>query len=180
MLEFLRNYNGKIYVNDALIDNKELPDIIANTSKELKIHLEPNIPDKPVQKDPEYLIHVKGWMLNKSNNGFDFMKTWNNDIPMPLKVMAGTVLEETKGMYKMALHGVPMNTDTCMRCGRPLSNPISRVYGIGPECMENAGIPRELCLEEAQSRIAEIEQAIKNITWTGYIAKTAIVDVEEL
>jgi SNF2 family DNA or RNA helicase len=30
----------------------------------------------------------------------------------------------------------------CARCGRKLTNPVSRVVGIGPECCEKLGVPR--------------------------------------
>ena len=41
-------------------------------------------------------ITVKSYMTQKSTPTFDFMSKWNNDTPMPLRVMYGTKLEETR------------------------------------------------------------------------------------
>ena len=83
-----------------------------------------------------YKIKVKNYMTKKSTPSFDFMLKWNNDNPMPMRVMVGDKLEETRGMVKMQLHAdiCEKITETCMKCGRPLTNPVSRFFGIGPEC----------------------------------------------
>lgn len=48
-------------------------------------------------------ITVSDSMLKKSNDSFKFQSIYNNDIPMPLSVMYGNILEENDRMYKMTL-----------------------------------------------------------------------------
>ena len=83
-------------------------------------------------------ITVKSYMTQKSTPTFDFMSKWNNDIPMPLRVMYGTKIEETRGMVKMQLHGDILANegpvDVCMKCGKLITNKVSRYFGMGPVC----------------------------------------------
>lgn len=122
--------------------------------------------------DQEYRITVKKYMTEKSSPGFDFMAKWNNDKPMPLRTMTGTILQETRGMLKMKLRGFGEATCTCMRCGRPLSNPVSRFYGIGPECMAKLGLIRDV------EDVDGIKEDLINIEWEGWVIKSAITDKE--
>ena len=84
-------------------------------------------------------ITVKKYMTLKSTPSFDFMKVWNKDIPMPLLTMVGNVEKETAGMYYMHLHGditgEPINY--CLKCGREITNDVSRYFGLGPVCGEH-------------------------------------------
>jgi len=123
----------------------------------------------------EYQITVKKYMTEKASPEFDFMAKWNNDNPMPLRTMTGIVLQETKGMVKMRLHGVGRAEVTCMRCGRSLTNPVSRHYGIGPECMQKIGFVG-VDIED----IALIKEKLQELTWEGWIIKSAITDREEV
>lgn len=50
-----------------------------------------------------YKVVVKEYMTQKSTPDFDFMAKWNANVPMPRTVMFGDILNETKGMYFMAL-----------------------------------------------------------------------------
>ena len=49
------------------------------------------------------IVTVKKYMTKKSTPSFEFMKKWNNDIPMPSIRMRGEKLQETRGMIKMKL-----------------------------------------------------------------------------
>ena len=66
----------------------------------------------------------------------DFMQKWNNNKPMPYRIMKGEKVKETKGMVYMKLHAdiLAEKNYTCIACGRPLTNPVSQYFGIGPEC----------------------------------------------
>lgn len=131
--------------------------------------------DIPEIKTGEIKITVKKYMTEKASEGFDFMEKWNNNNPMPLRTMTGTVLQETRGMVKMALHGTGKAEIYCMRCGRELTNPISRHYGIGPECMSKIGF-----VGIAIDDIDTIKEKLTNLTWTGWIIKSAITEQEEV
>lgn len=122
-------------------------------------------------------IEVKSYMLKKATPDFDFMAKWNNDIPMPLKIMVGTVEKETRGMIYMKLHGDILSEKTChcMKCGKLLTNPVSQYFGIGPECGgHNYTNPfdTEEALKEA---VADYKIKLNNITWEGWIIRSAIV-----
>lgn len=128
-----------------------------------------------MRKGHEYIIRVKRWMTEQTtNDSFDFMRHWNKNIPMPLRVMRGRVLSETRGMLYMELRACPLKTDYCMRCGKPLSHPVSRLYGLGPECGGHYHINPFNTEEELQAAIKEVRQKLNNVTWTGWIARSGV------
>ena len=50
-----------------------------------------------------YKITVKKYMTEPATANFDFQDKWNNGKPMPLCIMQGEVIKETRGMYYMKL-----------------------------------------------------------------------------
>ena len=128
-----------------------------------------------MRKGHEYIVRVKTWMTKETrDDSFDFMRHWNKNIPMPLRVMRGRVLSETRGMVYMELRACPLKTDYCMKCGKPLTHPVSRLYGLGPECGGHYHINPFNTEEELQSAIQEVRQKLNNVTWTGWIAKSGV------
>ena len=60
----------------------------------------------PVQKmevGKAYKITVKKYMTEPATANFDFQDKWNDGKPMPLCIMQGEVIKETRGMYYMEL-----------------------------------------------------------------------------
>ena len=192
MLEFLRNYTGEIEVNGETIQNQNIAQVLDNLTGNIQIHLKPaenarvrnafTLKQEAVRDETkvQYNVLVKPWMTQKSNGTFNFMMTWNNDVPMPLRFMRGNVNKETQGMFNMTLHGVAQKTNMCSVCGRTLTNPISRLYGIGPECMQKVGIFADISMEEAEQKLDEINKRIESLTWTGWIAKSAVMEMVEV
>lgn len=129
----------------------------------------------------EYKVEVKAWMTKPSSEGFDFMKSWNNDIPMPLRVMYGVKLGETKGMVKMSLHGDLKDkvTQCCMMCGRPITNAVSKYFGLGPICGEHNYTNPFDTEEELAKAVEDFRIKLVNMTWTGWIAKSAILTIND-
>lgn len=192
MLEFLRNYTGEIEVNGETIQNQNIAQVLDNLTGNIQIHLKPienarvrnafTLKQEAVRDETkvQYNVLVKPWMTQKSNGTFNFMMTWNNDVPMPLRFMRGNVNKETQGMFNMTLHGVAQKTNMCSVCGRTLTNPISRLYGIGPECMQKVGVFADISMEEAEQKLDEINKRIESLTWTGWIAKSAVMEMVEV
>lgn len=120
--------------------------------------------------DLEYRILVKPYMTKPATPEFDFMAQWNNNKPMPIREMQGTVEKETRGMVYMKLHGYGKSTITCMCCGKELTNPVSRHYGIGPICLSKIGISNNI------DDVNGITEALAKIEWEGWIIKSAILD----
>ena len=61
---------------------------------------------QPVQKmeiGKSYKITVKKYMTEPATSTFDFQDKWNNGNPMPLCIMQGEIIKETRGMYYMEL-----------------------------------------------------------------------------
>ena len=50
-----------------------------------------------------YKITVKKYMTEPATSTFDFQDKWNNGKPMPLCIMQGEIIKETRGMYYMKL-----------------------------------------------------------------------------
>lgn len=135
----------------------------------------------PVQKmevGKSYKITVKKYMTEPATSNFDFQDKWNNGKPMPLCIMQGEVIKETRGMYYMCLQGKAEPTSKCLVCGKTLTNPISKLYGIGPECSEKVGLIRIESEEEAREKWNELVQQIGNIKWEGWVIKSAIKEWE--
>ena len=136
-------------------------------------------PDK-MEVGKSYKITVKKYMTEPATANFDFQDKWNDGKPMPLCIMQGEVIKETRGMYYMSLRGKSEPTSKCLVCGKTLTNPISKLYGIGPECSEKVGLIRIESEEEAKEKLKHIMEQIDDITWTGWVIKSAIKEWEEI
>lgn len=134
---------------------------------------------KEVKPRKRYKIKVKKYMTEHSTPTFDFQDKWNNGNPMPLCIMKGEIIKETRGMYYMNLHGEAEKTPNCIVCGRTLKNTISKLYGVGPECSEKIGLIRIESEEEAKEKLNHIVKQIEDITWEGWVIKSAILSKEE-
>jgi len=179
MITLLRNWKGSIDINDKHFDTvAQAAGFIATESlDDVTIKLSSNHVNVPVEqpaKSGEQRILVKSYMTRKSSDDFDFMKKWNNDIPMPIRRMQGTVEKTTRGMVYMKLHGFAKKTIVCQCCGKELTNPVSRAYGVGPICLGKMGITEEI------DNVAGITEALEKITWEGWIIKSAILEEEEV
>lgn len=132
-----------------------------------------------IQVNRTYIIKVRQYMTKPATPEFDFQKKWNNDIPMPFRIMKGRALKETRGMVYMDCHAVPLETSVCMRCGRTLTHPVSRLYGIGPECGGHAHINPFETKEELYAELESVRAKLLDIKWRGWIIKSAIEEVSE-
>ena len=136
------------------------------------------LPVKKMEVGKSYKITVKKYMTEPATANFDFQDKWNNGNPMPLCIMQGEVIKETRGMYYMNLQGKAEPTSKCLVCGKNLTNPISKFYGIGPECSEKVGLIRIESEEEAREKLKHIMEQIDDITWTGWVIKSAVKEWE--
>lgn len=127
-----------------------------------------------------YRITVKKYMTQKSNRDFDFMSKWNKDIPMPFVRMTAKVIKQTRGMIYAECFGDIEKTDICMKCGKPLTNPVSRLYGLGPECGQHAYINPFDTADELKEHLEEVKTKIQNVKWVGWIIKSAVKECEEV
>jgi hypothetical protein len=70
------------------------------------------------------------------------VKTWLARERKMSTVMEGAILRETAKAVQFKGHVAVRETVTCLRCGRELEHPISRLVGYGPICCERLGIDR--------------------------------------
>lgn len=178
--KLLKDWKGEISINDKHYTSVERCNFDFNTlSEDTHIILHSSVKNT-VQSVVDTLnekiqrITVKKYMTEKSVPGFDFMVKWNNDNPMPLRTMVGTIEKETKGMVFMKLHGQAETVVRCMRCGRLLTNPVSQHYGIGPECMSKLGFVCDI------DDVTTIKKKLVDITWEGWIIRSSIISKEEV
>lgn len=130
-----------------------------------------------------YKITVRQYMTKPATPEFDFMAKWNNNNPMPMRTMVGTVEKETSGMVYMHLHGdiTSRLTQYCMKCGRAITNPISQYFGLGPECGGHNYTSPFDSEEELNLHIESYRKnCLQKVTWSGWIIKSAIIEKEEL
>ncbi len=127
-------------------------------------------------------ITVKRYMTEKAKPSFDFMQNWNNNVPMPLMTMVGTIEKETAGMYYMKLYGditgEPLNR--CLKCGREITNDVSKYFGMGPICGNHNYVNPFDTVTELKAAIENYRRNYLNkITWEGWVIKSAITKMEE-
>lgn len=130
--------------------------------------------------DTLYRITVRQYMTKVATPDFDFMAKWNNNVPMPLRTMVGRKIKETNGMVYMSLYGDILQrvTQCCMKCGRPITNPISKFFGMGPECGgHNYTHPFDTD-EELKEAVENYRLQLRKITWEGWMPKSAITEQE--
>lgn len=195
MLTMLKNWAGQVE-----IDGKQYPDIgyavsdFKADSETIHIVLRPVVENANTgdagtlvqgnfeAKSKEYRITVKQYMTKKASPDFDFMEKWNNNVPMPLRTMTGIIDKETRGMYHMKLHGDiwAEKITTCMCCGKKLTNPVSQYFGIGPECGGHHYVNPFDSDEELQEAVQSYKKHLQEITWEGWVIKSAITEQVEV
>ncbi len=186
MLNLLKDYKGAVEVNGQSFDSLDSAlKGLKNFDGQLTIVLNKGAGDGISQAsqqveeavgDKIYRIKVRQYMTKPSTPEFDFHDKWNNGNPMPMRIMVGKKLKETKGMVQMELWGEITEdvTTHCMRCGRTLTNPVSKYFGIGPEC-GNHGYNNPFDDEEELKRaVKEVDKQLREIKWTGWVIKSAI------
>lgn len=184
MITMLQNWKGPVEVNGKQYDKiSDVPKSVFIVNKPFDIKLLSNVRKSSngtdnkmitAKEHTEQKITVKKYMTQPSDGTFDFMEKWNKNNPMPLRTMTGWVEKETRGMVYMHLHGVGEPVIRCLRCGKTLSNPVSRHYGIGPECMSKLGIVADI------NDVDTIKKKLVDVTWEGWIIKSAITEQEEV
>lgn len=181
MLSLLQNWKGKVEIDGVEYDSiQDATKRFKRLSDDIHIILKSDVQNSSKERieasesNSEYEITVKSYMTKEATPEFDFMAKWNNNNPMPMRIMQGTVEKETRGMVYMKLHGLAKPTITCYCCGKELTNPVSRHYGIGPICLGKLGIVREI------DDIENIREELVNITWEGWIIKSAITEQKEV
>lgn len=131
--------------------------------------------------DTEYRVTVRKYMTNKATPTFDFMAKWNNNVPMPLMTMIGTIEKETPGMYYMHLRADTSFTtvDRCMNCGKVITNPVSKYFGMGPECGRHNYVNPFNSEDELNEAVNTYKrEVLSKITWSGWVIKSAITKLE--
>ena len=189
MLSMLKDYKGTVEINGIKYDSiQSALKSFKSDSDTITIKLSSNNQScvkssvRALQEHTQKKITVKAYMTRKATPEFDFMRVWNNDNPMPLRTMIGTVVKETRGMVYMKLHGdlTEEKTLRCLCCGRPITNPVSQYFGMGPECGGHNYVNPFYSKEELQVAVSEYRKKLQNMTWEGWIIKSAIITEEEV
>lgn len=190
MLNLLEGYEGSLEVNGIMYSSVKAAVqalkgyegevvIILNKAGNRQEQKEEKAPVNSMQEikgSPIYKIKVRQYMTKPASPEFDFHDKWNNGVPMPMRIMVGRKLKETRGMVQMELWGEITDeiTHNCMKCGKRLTNNVSKFFGIGPECGgHNYTNPFET-EEELKAAVKDMQEQLKEIKWTGWIIKSAI------
>jgi hypothetical protein len=184
--KLLSVWNGAISIDGTVYDNHSaIPsdfDFSGCTTIVLLSNKERSASQEAKASTKEYVVTVRQYMTKEATPSFDFMAKWNNNIPMPLRTMVGTIEKETPGMYKMKLHGdtTADQMQTCMRCGRPITNPVSKYFGMGPECGGHSYTNPFNSSEELKQAIDDYRKNyLSKIVWEGWVIKSSITSMEE-
>ena len=97
MLEMLKSWKGKVIVNDTEYESiRDVP--FSTLNGEIHIKLYPTLEKSKisvVERDTEYQITVKKYMTEEASPEFTFMSQWNDNKPMPMRIMQGKKIKET-------------------------------------------------------------------------------------
>lgn len=181
------SWKGTIEVNGKSTDSVDLSSMKGAVS----IHLfpmgyQPKEEEKSsvttISDGQEYVFNVRAWMTKESTPEFDFMDKFNKGIPMPLRVMVGTVEKETPKMLYVHLHGDILQevTQRCMCCGKPITNNVSKYFGLGPVCGGHNYVNPFETTEELKMAVAEYKKKLQDMTWEGWLPKSAIESQEKI
>jgi len=74
----------------------------------------------------EYLVYYNDYTKEEAEEAVKILKKYGFNVDLTPQGIERKLIE---------LRGLPdCYSDTCMRCGRPLSNPYSKKKGLGPVC----------------------------------------------
>jgi hypothetical protein len=182
------NWEGKIEIDGVEYENKSKirSDLNFNNLTYILLKSEKECSAGQIidQADTnEVRIQVKQYMTKPSTPDFDFMSKWNNDVPMPLQIMVGTIEKETRGMVYMKLHADTSfdQQQFCMKCGKPIDNPISQYFGMGPICGCHNYVNPFNSEDELHEAVSNYKKTVlSKIEWEGWIIRSAIIRQEEV
>ena len=177
LTEYLNSYTGNVLLDGEKV--KETGIVLRLMPSVHTATTDSGNPVAVVGGQQVYRFTVKQYMTKPSTPDFDLMAKWNNDIPMPLRTMVGTIEKETKGMVYLNVHG---DTDgkpvqCCLRCGRTITNPVSRYFGLGPECGGHGYVNPFTSEQELHAAVdAYRKNVLQKMTWQGWCPKSAITE----
>lgn len=85
--------------------------------------------------------------------------------------LAGRVKAAGQKAILLECYAIVKHSVHCLRCGREITEPVSRVTGYGPVCSEKLGIPRE-------GEFQAIQEAVKQETLTEVWLPTSYLNIE--
>lgn len=180
VLNLLENFEQPLKVNGIIFDNgRDAYRYFKGTKREVTIEINWDKPNEVKEEKKagkidipteRIGIEVRQYMIKEPTLQFSFHAERNNGVPMPLMTMEVLEkLDETKGMVKLKLKGLPRQTNKCLRCNRTLTHPVSVEYGIGPECGQHYHL-------DVNNKVETNRKMIEDITWEGWVIKKAITN----
>lgn len=198
MFELLYGYKGALIVNgeeyknvndaeEALLNHKGgitimIKPILSPKGKQQPVaeQSSPSPAELRIEVGKSYQVTVKSWMRTYKSDFF--LSQWNKE-PMPYITMTGKLLDRTANLYKMALRVDYQTSDkstTCLKCGKPLSNPVAQYFGVCQSCGCYEYSEPFDTQEELMSAVNAYKEGLKEITWEGAICKSAITNIIEI
>ena len=186
MLSLLKDYKGNVEINGKSYDSiQDAISTFRTSGNSVCIRLlskhDNAIEHNSSVSNDDISIHkitVKAYMTRPATVEFDFMDRMNKGVPMPLRTMIGTIERETPGMYYMKLHGdiTSERTMYCLCCGKPITNPVSQYFGLGPKCGGHNYVNPFYSKEELNAAVADYRKnVLQKMTWEGWVIKSAII-----
>lgn len=183
-MDFIENWKGTLKIDGVEYNNiSEIPkDLVLTDNTIIILNTTEKRSASQALAQALYRVEVRQYMTKQSTPDFDFMKKWNGDVPMPMRIMVGEKIKETPGMVYMKLHSDILEEKmcTCMKCGKPIHNEVSQYFGMGPECGGHNYVNPFESKEALKEAVANYRKELQNITWEGWIIKSAITRMEEL
>lgn len=169
MQQIFSKITRDVYVDGKLVDIGAFINQAISSNTPFTFTLPKQVPKKisivdEILEGKTYLISVRKYMLDKACS---FNLKWNPEA-IPMRTMKCKILEQRRGIYRVAATATPVDTSTCIVCGRTITTKESLLCGIGPECRKRLNI-------SVDDKEDDITTQLKTINWEGWLPAQGIV-----
>lgn len=106
------------------------------------------------------------------------IKEWiRQEKGLPSRNLAGVIVSQTAKAIQFRGRIAVRTSTHCLRCNRPLTDPVSQAIGYGPDCCAEMGLPRPNVAEMTEAQVADLKKGLKQITVDTWLPKTQIISV---
>lgn len=130
-----------------------------------------------IEKKADAEVEVEGTKMT-----LKMKQWWCHTNRLESRIITGIVTRETEKAYYFIGHADMLDSKTCWRCGRELTNPASYFAGVGEVCASKLGVPypsevATMTSAEKKTFKNKIQQVLEKQTYEGWLPKSQVQEV---